>query len=307
MRTTRMIAIAVLIVVPLFAAFTEEGGADTEDGSQYEFFTFDFSLSPDAAGNLNGRVDLGLNWMPGLLTGFEAYIDNYSKTFDTSTDVSTLVSAERAVRFTAMRIDQDLLWLLLGTRLDFLEASAGIVGYGGWATQNQYGYDPSQPSPEFYLDSSDTLSLRLLQSYTLGFRLGPVSARGKFESTIIWGSENVTSSHFTSIMAAAPEPTRIDYLGGDTLAGGEADLDLGFLKIVGGFEYFLHLITDGTVANTFRSETFTYSGSLILSVLKFLGGSPVIGASWVQREDFIVVSRQTVSNGTLKFNIGFKR
>jgi hypothetical protein len=301
METERIIALAFVFLIPTHTLLAEEPSPENN------FLTYDFSLSPDVSGNLNGRINLGLNWMPWLLTEIEAYTDDYSQNSNTDTDVSTLVSTDRAARLTALRINQDLLWLLIGTRLDFLQFSAGVIGVYDWTTQSQYGYDPSQPVPLFYLDTTDKTSLRFLHSYTLGVKLGPFSVTGGFESTIIWSNEGVISSHFTSGMAAAPQPTTTAFQGGDTLASGNASLDLGFLQVLAGFRYFLHIMTDGTAANTFKSETYTYSGSIALSFLKLAGGSPVVGASWVQKRDFIVASRETVENGSFRIDIGFRR
>ncbi|MFA6506527.1 MAG: hypothetical protein WCT14_10530, partial [Treponemataceae bacterium] len=271
MKLMRAACFLVLLVVPSVLSFSQN------TVSAQSQFTYNFMLSPDTAGTLNGRFDLGYAWTPWLSSGASAYTDNYSQTIDTASDVSTLTSTGRTVSVTPLRINQNLLWRLLGTELSFLEFSAGVVGVLDWTTQKQYGYDPSQASPLFYLDSTDKTSLRPIQSYTLGLQFGPIDLSGKFESTIIWANETVKSSRFSSDMASPPAATTITYYGGDTLIGGSLVLDLGIIKPIGNFQYFLHVMTDGTAKNTFKSETYTYGGSIVLSFIKVSGGSPVIG------------------------------
>jgi hypothetical protein len=270
-------------------------------------FTYNFILAPDMSGNLNGRIDLGYSWNPWLFSGAAGYTDNYVQSFNTSTDISSLNSSSRAASLTALKVNQDLLWLLVGKELDFLSFSAGLVGIYDVTSQKQYGYDPTTlPSPVFYLDSTEKTSLRPIQSYTLGLNFGPLALGGKFESTIVWAREKVTSSHFLSSMASPPTATTISYNGGDTLAGGSLSLDLKAIRLIGSFEYFLHVMTDGTTAHTFKSDTYTYGASAVLTFMKLSGGSPVIGVSAVNKLDYIVASKKSISNDAIRFEFGLR-
>jgi len=293
-----------LSAVILLAGIVGAGAQDTQE--KPSTITYAFNLMPDTNGTLNARIDLGARWTPWIESGIAAFTDNYSQPFDTDTDVSTIISNGKALELTILRVDEDLLWLLLKKPLDFLEFSAGIIGAYNLTEQQQYGYDPSNAAPLFYLDESIKSVLRPLQSYSLGVRLGPVALSGIFESTLYWSTETITSSHFTSDMAVAPEPGTITYSGGDTRVGGEAEVDLRVARIIGGLEYYSHVMTDGTMANTSKSETWTFRGAVLLSFLQLAGGSPLIGASIVNKSDYFVVRDENIDTSNIRLEIGLR-
>jgi len=296
-RTALLSSVLLTLVT---SAFSQQSRGDDS------ILTYGFNILPDTGGTLNARADIGGNWTPWLSSNIAAFTDNYTSSFETATDVSTVVSNGLAAALTVFRIDEDLLWLVLKKKLEFLEFSAGIAGAYDWTEQQQYGYDPSLTVPLFYIDESIKTVLRPLQSYSLGFRLGPVAISGKFESTIYWSTETVVSSHFTSAMSAAPDPAAIEYQGGETLAGGNLELDLRIVRVIGGVEYYRHIMTDGTKANTSMSDTWTYRGALLLSFLKLAGGSPLIGASLVNKSDYFVTRDDYIDTSTIRLEIGLR-
>ncbi len=270
------------------------------------FVSYSFNLLPDTRGTLNARGSIGLNWTAWLSSDLSAFTDNYTNSLDTASDVSTVVSSGRTIALTILRVDDDLLWTLLKKKLEFIKFSAGIRGAYDWTEQKQYGYDPSQALPVFYIDESVKTVLRPLQSYSLGFKLGPVLVGGKFESTIYWSTEAITSTHFTSAMTAAPAAVAIEYDGGETLAGGDLEVNLRVVNVIGGVEYYRHIMTDGTKANTSMSETWTYRGALQLSFLHLAGGSPVIGASFVNKSDYFVIQDKNIVTSTVRLEVGLR-
>lgn len=270
------------------------------------FLNYGINLLPDTGGTLNVRASADLNWLPWLSSSVEIGTDNYTETFDLADDVSTLVSSGRSARLALVRIDEDVLGLL-GLRLPFLRFSAGLVGAWDWIGQERYGYDPATaPSTVFYIDESAKTSLRPLQSYSLGLVLGPVSLSGRFESTIYWSPERVSASHYDSTMPSAPAAVATDYVGGDTLAGADLELDLRVVSLIGGFEYYRHVMTDFTVAGTNMSETTTYRGALLLSFIKLGSGSPLVGAGLVRKNDYFPAADANVESSAVRLELGFR-
>lgn len=268
--------------------------------------TYGFNLLPDTYGTLNARLDLGVRWTDWLSSGVAAYTDNYVRPMESDADISTLESSGSSLELTALRIDQDLLWRLIRKRLDFVELSAGLVGAYSVTEQSRYGYDPSGSAPVFYIEDSRRSILRPLQSYSLGLRLGPARLTGAFESTVYWSAETVASSRFTSEMAEAPTPISLEYKGGDTKVSGELELDLRAVVVLGGVQFYRHVMTAGTASTTSQSDSWSYRGAVVLSFLKLAGGCPLVGASWVVKDEYFVAGDENLASTALRLELGLR-
>ena len=148
--------------------------------------------------------------------------------------------------------------------------------------------------------------LKPLQRYRLGLDFGFLKIAGLFQSTLYWTNEDVTTNHYTSIMTEEAVPTSKTYFGGDTLAGGDLELDLRYVKLLGNYEYYLHVMTDKTKSGTSQTETHTVGGALVLSFLKITGGSPLLGLDWVRKIDFLVATRETITVDMIRLNFGIR-
>jgi hypothetical protein len=268
-------------------------------------FSYSLSLSPSLDGTVNARIDLGMRWLPWLSSALMAQTDDSVVAREDSAGASTLITKAKSVSLTALKVDQELLWGILGTRLDFLEFSVGIVGAYDLIEQSGYGYPLPLPG-DFFLESSRTSRLRPLQSYALGLRLGPLSVNGFFQSTVYWSTETVTSSSFDSGMGSVPSPASIDYQGGDTYAGGELGFDMGFAALDAGFAYYRHVMTDGTVANTSMDQEYRISGGVKLSFIEVGGGNPYLGMSYVIRDVYWVAQDANVKSESMRFMLGVR-
>ena len=221
-RGFMVIALLIALALPMLAA--EEDAPSP--------LSYSLSFVPGLDGSINIRAGLDYRWLSWMSSGILFYTDNYVRTNDTAQDVSTLSSTGRTAMLTLIELNQDLVWQLLKFRLDWLDFSAALVGGYNYIAQEEYGYDPSSSPVLFYLNESTATILKPLQRYRLGLDFGFLKIAGLFQSTLYWTNEDVTTNHYTSIMTEEAVPTSKTYFGGDTLAGGDLELDLRYVKLL---------------------------------------------------------------------------
>jgi hypothetical protein len=278
-----------------------------------KFYDFSIVLSPNTDGLVDSRAEINIFWTPWIDTSASFTSESFSQALTSGNDSSNIITSTKRINLQPFRINQELLWNILGLRLDFLTFNLGIIGKGVWINSNEYGYKESTTTDYFYIEKSDLTYFKPLVVFSTGLRIYFITLEGYGEVTPIPVSEHSEGSYLNSI-TNAKENFTIDDIGFESNYGVKLSIYLGLIDIGFKFNILRHIGYSQKyfqgIFNTYpyESNDLNYSIFCQLGFLNFNGNTPYIGVS-LSQHIFIPVKQyglESFKNEKYSVDLGFQ-
>lgn len=286
------------------------------DSVDYEnkFIKLNLSISPNTDGFLDGNASIELNWMPFLQSGILFISNGFTQAINEGNDDYTTISSTKTLVLNALKINDELLWNIIGINFDFIDFYIGIIGKWVNTITKEYGYKESTPPAYFYIENSELNYIKPLFAFGLGIDILFINLNGYGEITPIPVTEN-TEGNFLYSIDSQKKNFSITDIGFDSRYGGNVILKLNIIDIGFNIDFYRHIGYSekyfGGDFNRYVYETIDLSLSayVALDFFKSIGTIPVIGFTYIQHS-FNPSSTQyglvQFTNERYRIDIGFK-